>query len=240
MFSQKDEDEKEELKATSHPKEIKKENKILFKKLTNKNQDYFVQLNRRLEELSYDEDKKIVVLNQMISETIDFQEDAITARKMYGTVTDRADKVREIDPEVSEEAKKSSSNNLLYLDGALLLGGMFSIINGFTAWRSIGANADRNLSLIQLIMNFLLGGVIALALVKYRPEPGKTKGMLKYIGVTVGSMMLFLFAMALAEIIIPSAINPEVPSLLAMAIGIIALGLKWYLKKKLDIKGTLI
>lgn len=253
MFNKKDEEKEERetqrsnkiksdnenLTENRDPEEIKKENKSLFEKLTNKNQDYFVQLSRRLDELSYDKENKIIVLNQMIRETIDFQEDAITARKMYGTVTESANQVLGLDPELLGEEEEKSPTKLLYLDGALLLGGIFSVVNGFSAWQSIGVDGNRSLNLIQLIMNFILGGFVALALTKYRPEPGKTKGMMKYIGVTVGAMMLFVFLITLAETIAPSIINPEIPPLLVVGIGIVAIGLKWYLKKKLDIQGTL-
>lgn len=231
---------KETEEKKNHPEEIKKENEALFLELTNKNQDYFVQLDRRLENLSYEESKKDMILNRMLLETIEFQEDAITARKMYGRVTERADQILGIDPNsLTKENKDSSSNKLLYLDGALLLGGMFSVVNGFSAWRSIGINDARSLSLVQVILNFVLGGLVAMALTKYKPEPGQTKGMLKYVGVTVGAMLLFVFAMTFADTITPSIINPILPPLLVIATGVIAIALRMYLKKKLNIKGTL-
>lgn len=218
--------------------EIEKNNEKFFSKLTNKNQDYFVQLNRQLDELSYDKDKKIIVFNQMLQETVEFQEEAITARKMYGTVTERAEVILDLDPELSGE-EVVSPNWMLYMDGALLLGGIFSIVNGFSAWRSVGMSESRSLSLVQLIMNFVLGGLVAMALTKYKPEPGKTKGMLKYTGVTIGSMLLFVLLMSFAEILAPSVINPAMPPIFVMVTGAVAVALRWYLKKELDIKGTL-
>lgn len=238
MFNKKDKNE-EELVVTKDPKEIEKENETLFLKLTNKNQDYFVQLDRRLDELSYEGNKKIVVLNQMILETIGFQEDAITARKMYGTVTERSEKILDLDPQILGQKKESSANWMLYMDGALLLGGMFSIVNGFSAWRSLGTNGGTSLSLIQIIMNFVLGGIVAMALTKYKPEPGQTKGMLKYTGVTIAAMLLFVLLMTSAELLTPSVMNPKIPPIFVMVTGAIAIALRWYLKKELDIKGTL-
>ncbi|MDN6731708.1 MAG: DUF1129 domain-containing protein, partial [Atopostipes suicloacalis] len=219
MSNKKNQNKKEKKVKKKDSEAIKKENEALFLKLTNKNQDYFVQLDRHLVDLSYEEKKKDFVLNQMLLETIDFQEEAITARKMYGRVTERADKILGVDPEMMKETKDISSNKLLYLDGALLLGGMFSLVNGFSAWRSLGVTNGRSLSLVQVIMNFLLGGLVALALTKYKPEAGQTKGMLKYVGVTVGAMLLFVFSMTLADTIIPKIINPILPPLLVLALG---------------------
>lgn len=240
MFNQKDNEKKEELATNHEIKEIEEENKKLFLKLTNKNQDYFVQLNRHLDELDCEKEKKIVVLNEMILETIDFQEEAITARKMYGTVSERAEKILVLDSKLLGKERATSSNKMLYMDGALLLGGMLTVVNGFFAWRSLNMNETGNLNLVQLVMNFVLGGMVALVLTKYKPIPGKSKGIIKYIGATLGAMILFVFIMVLAEMITPSFINLKIPPLLFISIGLIAIALRQYLKKKFDIKGTLI
>lgn len=239
MFNKKDESQQESFVEGNHLETIEKENEELFLKLTNKNQDYFVQLDRRLEELSFDPKQKTIVLNQMFLETIDFQEDAITARRMYGTVTEQADKIVGLDPQLLEGEVEDSPAWMIYMDGALLLGGMFSIINGFGAWRSLTVGSATSLSLVQLIMNFALGGFVAMALNKYKPKPGKTEGMLKYTAVTIVSIFSFVLLMGLAQFLVPSIINPQLPPLMVMAIGVIGLLLKWYLKKELNIKGTL-
>lgn len=239
MFNKKDESQKEITNEEEHLEVTEKENERLFQKLTNKNQDYFVQLDRRLNELSYDPEQKIIVLNQMFRETIDFQEDAITARRRYGTVTERADKIVGSDPQRLEGDTEDSPSWMIYMDGALLLGGLFSLINGFGAWRSLTAGPGTSLSLVQLIMNFALGGFVAMALNKYKPKPGKTEGMLKYTAVTIGSIFSFVLLMGLSQYLVPAAINPNLPPVMVMIIGVVGLALKWYLKKELNIKGTL-
>ena len=85
MFSKNKKDEKEA--GLVEDRDLEQENKELYAQLTNKNRDYFFQLDSRLEELSYDSEAKIVIINHMLQETVEFQADAITARKMYGTVT---------------------------------------------------------------------------------------------------------------------------------------------------------
>lgn len=216
-------------------RDLKKENEELYAQLTNKNKDYFFQLNSRLDELSYNPESKTVVINHMLQETVEFQEEAITARKMYGTVTERADQILGIDPDNLESESETSPTEHLYLDGALLLGGMFSMINGFSAWRG----TTPPVGLLQLLMNFLLGGLVVLVLLKYRPEAGKNKGFFKYTLVTAGTIMAWIFAMTFVEVAAPSFLNPQLPDFLIMSIGAVGLLARWYFKKKLAIKGTL-
>lgn len=68
----------------------KKENDALFEQLTNKNKDYMVKLNRKLEDSNMPEDNKILVFNDMLKNIVAEQPNHITARKLYGTVTDQA------------------------------------------------------------------------------------------------------------------------------------------------------
>lgn len=227
-------DKKDETELMEN-RDLEQENKELYRQLTNKNKDYFFQLNSRLEELSYDPDKKLVVINHMLQETVEFQEDAITARKMYGTVTERADQILGIDPDNLEGDSKMSPTKHLYLDGALLLGGMFSIITGFSAWRS----NTPPVGLLQLILNFVLGGLVVLVLIKHRPDPNQSKGFFKYTFVTVITIMAWIFAMTFVDMLAPSLINPEIPGIFVMGVGALGILARWYFKKKFDIKGTI-
>lgn len=235
MFNRKDNKEETGVVEDSRTKlqKAEEENKELYPKLTKKNRDYMFQLDRRLDELNYDHAKKVIVINQMLNEIVQFQEDAITARRMYGTVTERADKILGLDVQTKEEEK--SPTWMLYVDGALLLGGLFGLVNGISAWRE----PEINVTLLQLVMNFLLGGLAVLTLTKYRPEPGKTKGMFKYILATVGVMLVWVFWMSVVQLIAPVALNPVVPPFLVMGIGIAGILARWYFKRKYDIQGTL-
>ncbi len=232
MFSKNKKNEKEDLVAT---RDLEKENNELYSKLTNKNQDYFFQLDSRLDELSYEPSKKEVVFNQMLQETTKFQKDSITAGRFYGTVTKRADKILGLDVDSFESESETSPPLHLYLDGALLLGGVFSVVNGISAWRS----PEVNVNLLQLIMNFLLGGLVVFSLIKYRPEPGQTKGMFKYILATVITMVAWIFVMTFIEMLPPSIINPILPNIIVVGVGLVGVLTRFYLKKKLNIKGTI-
>jgi uncharacterized membrane-anchored protein len=75
---------------------------------------------------------------------------------------------------------------------------------------------------------------------KYAPRPGVKGGFLKYVLATTLTMVVWIMLMAFGTALIPAALNPVIPGPYTLAIGLVAFLAKWYLKKKLDIKGTLI
>lgn len=217
--------------------EIKAENETLYQQLTNKNQDYMFQLNSRLEELDYDTTKKEYVFNEMLHEIIAAQGGSITARRTYGTVREQADNILGKNVDMDGENSNRSPEKLIYLDGALLMGGFFNLINGFAALRSTEAAAQ--VGIIQVILNFLLGGLAVMFLTRFIPEPGATKGFFKYAAATFVIIIGWVLLMALILTIL-NPINFIIPATVVMGIGAVSLVAKWYVKNKLNIKGTII
>lgn len=215
----------------------KKENDALFEQLTNKNKDYMVKLNRKLEDSNMPEDNKILVFNDMLKNIVAEQPNHITARKLYGTVTDQARFL--IDNNQGEQVKpvKRSETWKIYMDGALLLGGMFAVITGISY---VLGDQQAGLGLITMILNFLLGGLAVMIITKYAPQPGVKGGFIKYIVATTLTMLVWILLMAFGTALIPQAVNPLIPGSITLVIGILAFAAKWYLKKKLNIQGTLI
>lgn len=213
----------------------KKDNDKLYAQLTNKNQDYMFQLNSRLDELDYEPVKKEYVFNEMLQEIIKAQESSIPARKIYGTVTDQADNILGKNVDVPEEEQEKSPTWMLYMDGALLMGGLFGIVNGISAWQA----TESPVGLLQIIMNFLIGGLAVLVLTKYAPKQGQSKGLLKYIAATIGVMFFWVIVITFVLALIPPILNPVIPGPVIVGIAVVALLARWYLKKKLDIQGTI-
>lgn len=226
---------KEDREKTKSLDETKKENDKLYTQLTNKNQDYIFQLNSRLDELDYDPVKKEYVFNDMLHEILAAQKESIQARKIYGTVTEQADNILGKNVDLPEEEQEKSPTWMLYMDGALLMGGLFGLVNGISAWNS----ADNPVGLFQVIMNFLIGGLAVLVLTKYAPKQGQTKGLLKYIIATIGVMFFWVLTLTVVLAAIPSVLNPSLPGPVIVGISVVALLARWYLKRKLDIQGTL-
>lgn len=217
--------------------EIQAENQQLYKQLTNKNEDYVFQLSNRLDELDYESTQKEYVLNKMLHEIIIAQENSVPARRIYGTVTEQAYKITGgTSALVAGVPNEKSPTWMLYMDGALLLGGLFAVINGVMAIRG---GLDNQVGLLQVILNFVLGGFAMLVLVNYAPAPGETKGLFRYLVATLVVMFGWLLVMYGILFILPVALNPWVPGEFIIGLGVVALVAKWYFKKKLNIRGTL-
>lgn len=173
----------------------------------------------------------------MYQEIIAAQESSLTARRVYGTVSEQVDNILGNKVAVGEDNTERSPDKLIYLDGALLMGGLFNILYGFSAFRA--EEAGMQIGLVQVLLNFFLGGLAVMLLTRFVPKAGETKGLLKYalatLVIVVGWVML-----TTAIIIILEPIDVGLPGLLVMVIGGLSLLAKWYIKKKLDIRGTII
>lgn len=95
--------------------------------------------------------------------------------------------------------------------------------------------------ILSLLMNFAVGGLAMMLISKYMPNPNAPKGERgygKYILATIGAMLLWMLIMTLAATI-PASINPPLPALAYIAIGIAGLLGKTFLKRKYRITGGL-
>ncbi|WP_277631285.1 DUF1129 domain-containing protein [Atopococcus tabaci] len=214
------------------------ENKELFDRLTNKNRDYMVKLNRRLEDADMPAEQRTEIFNDMLKTLVEQQGLGITARQLYGTVPDQARSILESPTQTEEGTVERSESWKLYLDGALLLGGMFALISGLS-YLFGNENPENQMGLITLIFNFLVGGAVVLAITKNAPVPGRKGGMLRYILVSIVAMLAWILLMTFATVIIPPSINIPLPGWLTLLIGAAAFAAKFYFKRKLNIKGTL-
>lgn len=215
----------------------KRENDALFDQLTNKNREYMMTLNRKLDDAGFPEDNKTLVFNEMLKNIVSQQANHLTARKLYGTATDQARYLTESDHADMTGPVERSESWKIYLDGALLLGGMFAVITGISY---LVGNQEAGLGLITMILNFLLGGLAVMVITKYAPQPGVKGGFLKYIVATTITMITWIILMAFGTAMLPQALNPMIPGSITLVIGVVAFAAKWYLKKKLNIQGTLI
>lgn len=215
----------------------KRENDALFDQLTNKNREYMMTLNRKLDDAGFPEDNKTLVFNDMLKNIVSQQANHLTARKLYGTATDQARYLTESDHADMTGPIERSELWKIYLDGALLLGGMFAVITGISY---LVGNQEAGLGLITMILNFLLGGLAVMVITKYAPQPGVKGGFIKYIVATTITMLTWIILMAFGTAMLPQALNPMIPGSITLVIGGVAFAAKWYLKKKLNIQGTLI
>lgn len=218
--------------------EKKAQNEALIEQLTNKNTSYIVKLNRQLKNRGWDDDQVTEVLYSMLPTIVEQQANHITAKKLYGTVTEQADHLT-AGPNRKNNVVEKSEPWKLYIDGALLLGGLLAVINGF--FQLFGNGQTQNpMGAATLFINFLLAGGAMLVIGKYAPEPGKKGGFMKYILASTLTMLVWMLFFSVGAALIPRVINPVVPPMVSIGIGVLAIIGKYFFKRAFNVQGSLI
>ena len=215
----------------------KEENSALLQKLTKRNEQYMLSLNKALTEKNMPETKKEEIFNDMLHNLVERQKAGETARQLYGTVTECANQLV-AKPEQSQTG--TSENWKIALDGGLMLGGLFSLITGISSLFS-NVEGSSSLGLITTLLNFVIGGVVILLIAKNMPDRKQPKkgGMLRYILVSTLGMLTLMFVMTGSMMVIPTAINIPINTIGNVLIGILAFVAKYFAKRKLNIRGGL-
>ena len=239
QMAKKDKEKKDKQEEQSPTlEEMQAQNLTLIKQLTNKNEDYVVKLNRHLKELGWDDDQVTEAFYDMLPNIVKEQDNGVLARKLYGPVTEQADRLT-AGPNRQTQAIEKSPTWQLYVDGALLLGGLLALINGVLQLFT-NTEAQNPMGIVTLLVNFLLAGVAILVIGNYAPVPGQKGGFLKYILASVLTMVVWMLAFSFIAALIPPSINPPLSPAASIIIGIIALVAKYFFKRSFNVQGSLI
>jgi uncharacterized membrane-anchored protein len=225
--------------TTNNAGQVKIENQELRHKLTKRNEQYLLGLDKTLKAANIAEERREEIYNRMMKELVNAQKTGKTARQMYGTVAECAEKLLG-KPEA--DASERSADWLIAVDGGLLLGSIFALISGVSL---LGANKGGavGMGLISLILNFIIGGLAMLVISKFSPNPDAPKGKKgfgKYIFATTGSMLAWMLIMTVSMTFLPASINFELPAFAYIAVAVVGFVAKVFLKKKYHIVGGIL
>ena len=221
---------------TENQTEVKKVDvATLRSQLTKKNEQYILQLERSLKEAQVSKSKIASTLEEMLPVLVEKQKKGLTARQLFGTVTQQTQSVLE-GPKKDPTVK--SPDWQIAVDGGLMVGGFFALIAGITLF--LNPEQSEAMGVISLIMNFIAGG---LALSKVTPDinqPKGKRGYIRYLVVSSLVMLAWLVIVMGTQLLIPASINYVFPAIVYLFVGSGSLVLKWYLKKTLDIRGGIL
>lgn len=209
------------------------ENKALLGRLTKRNEQYIYDLEKVLQQSSIKDDTLVQLKYEMMLQMIEAQPKGVTAKQLFGTVTERAKFILE---GPKEDLSKPSEDWKLYLDGALLMGSVFMLLSGISNSQQLG--------IVTLILNYFIVGFAMLVMAKaaheYKTtvvtEKAKWKPTVKYMVKSAGSMIIWFLGLTLL-MLIPVSINPVLSQPIYLGVGVVTFGLKLYFKKKLKIRG---
>lgn len=213
-----------------------------FSRLTKKNQQYLVALDRHLSLANLSSELRRDIYQELCETLIEAQHTGQTARQLYGTPIECAETIMKQYFPTEEEAERSPDLHIA-IDGALLLGSIFTLITGFSVMRVAQGEdpAKANMmGLVTLIINYFVAGGAMLAVSKVLPKPQAPKGekgYVRYFAVSTAAMLVWILAVTLSNTFLPMAINPILPYELYFIIGGLTFALKFYLKRKWNIRG---
>lgn len=217
------------------------ENRELETQLTKRNQQYIFDLKKSLEAANLSEEEKAVALHEMLPTLVKEQKGGKTARQLYGTVSERVEAIIE-GPSVAA-GENTTKPILMWLDNTLLLLGMFAVLVGFMALISKGKAVQYGL--LTVITAAAFGGWVFYLMYKYiyqYERPGADKSQRPKIWKTMLILTPVFFVWILTfslTSLLPGYLNPILDPVIVIVIGAAALGLRYYLKKKFNIIGSL-
>lgn len=228
-----------EIMESEQLREIVKENNRLEEKLTKKNQKYIFDLKKSLKTSNLSEEDKIKTLHDILPVLVSKQKEGKTARQLFGTVSERTEVI--INTLVG--VKKSSSPLLMWLDNTLLLLGLSSIMVTITGFFSSGITPTYGIT--TLVLESTVGGWIFYLIYKYIYQyeyPGadhnKKPGMRQTLLIFGGATLIWILSFSVITLL-PSVFNPLLDNVIIIIVGTIALAVRYCLKKKYEIVGSI-
>lgn len=218
---------------------VQQEEKVSVKQLktalTKKNEQYIYQLERGLKEAGFDEAQIEKELSVILPEIVEKQKAGVTARQLFGTVTECVQSV--VSGPVKDPNEKSPDWQIA-VDSGLLVGGLLALVTGVSLMLNPETQA---MGLVTLLINFVVGAYIMLAILKNTPKydnPKGQRGYIRYLVVSTVALGAWLIVILGSQQFIPSFINITTGYEWYLLIGAAALFGKFYLKKKLNIVGS--
>ncbi|MCU0083132.1 DUF1129 domain-containing protein [Streptococcus danieliae] len=212
-----------------------------FEHLTKKNQQYIRTVQKLLEQAGKSPEEIESLLASILPDIEEKQDRGFTARALYGTPTQWVrSQLSESPSENSKPAVINDNPWLMWLESTLFLlafvGLGIGLINQFVP----GSTSYGLLTLISMTTG---GGAVFYALYHfiyryYEPQyegqrPNVRRGFL-----FVGLVLLAWIALITISESLLAGINPPLPSMVLILIGIVAFTLRWWLMRTYNIKNA--
>ncbi|MBK0347165.1 DUF1129 family protein [Aerococcaceae bacterium zg-ZJ1578] len=212
----------------------------VFNRLTKKNQQYLMAVDKHLESEKLAQSAYQAVFAEIADTLIQGQKTGQTAKQLYGTPTECAAIIKEQHfPTEPKEDLEPSEPWKIALDGALLLGSIYTIMTGFSLL-NVSNKVQNTIGLITLIVNYIVAGFAMLMIARNLPKPDAPKGQrgyLRYFGMSSLAMIAWVAAVSLVTAFVPKVINPVLPPMVLLVIGLVTIVARFYLKRRLNIRG---
>ncbi|WP_148880714.1 DUF1129 domain-containing protein [Streptococcus sp. Marseille-P7376] len=214
---------------------------VSLDKLSKKNKEFIhIATHQLLKDGKSDQEIK-TILEEIIPEILENQTKGITARGLYGAPTTWASSLTEKERYDAEHPKENDDPKWMMLDSVLFIFGFFTVLTSIV---NLASSQPSVYGMTTLVFGSLVGGLAFYALYNFiyrfygpNTERSQRPHLLKSILIMVGAIALWTLSIV-GSSLLPDFLNPHFSNIVVAIIGGITLALRFYLKKRFNIKSA--
>ena len=200
-----------------------------------------VYLIHKLLENGKTEEEAESLIQEILPAIHENQGKGIPARTLFGAPTVWANSFSEKERYEKEHPKLNDAPSLMILDSFLFIFGVFAAISAFM---NLVAPRRTGYGLITLILGSLTGALLLYLMYYFfyqymdgTKDRSERPSLWKSMPILVGVMFLWVIVLSFTSLL-PQVLNPTIPDVFAIVLGALALVLRFYLKKRFNIKSS--
>lgn len=209
-----------------------------LEKLTHKNQEFIHIATKQLIADGKTDTEIKEYIEEIYPILLENQAKGLTARSLFGSPTAWA-KSKTVSPEEAAAAAKKENDDpkLMIMDQILLVLGFFAFITGLIG---LFSNTARPYGIVTILLFSVMGGLGFYAMYHffYRHERTQRPNLLKSVLLITAITLVWIAILSLSYLL-PASLNPVVPNLPLFILGAAVIALRFYLKKRLNIKNAM-
>lgn len=205
--------------------------------LTKKNQEFIhIATNQLIEDGKSDEEIQ-AILEEVLPTIIENQKKGLTARTLLGAPTVwAASFTKKASDAKANQEKKNDNPWLMWLDTSLLFIGIVALLNALMGFFNSAATSSGLFSLLALGFG---GGAAMYAtyhfIYRFAGKPKSERPGWKKTFLVLGLAMLGWVLLYTATAFLPAVLNPQLPPIVMLIIGVVSLVGRYFLQKKYNI-----
>ena len=207
-----------------------------FENLTKKNQDYIHIATKQLMKDGKSDAEVKELIEEMIPVLLENQAKGIPARALFGSPTAWAE-AQSKPEETASQPEQNDHPLAMWLDSALFILGAIGLIMGAVTYFS---PTSQPYGLLTMLDVAVVGGAVLYGMYHFiyrKIEEGQRPKLWRSVLIT--GILVIAWSLSFAVIaLIPASLNPVIPPLGMVLIGAVALAIRYYLKKRFNIKSA--
>ncbi|GGE38007.1 DUF1129 domain-containing protein [Streptococcus himalayensis] len=211
---------------------------INLNELTKKNQEFIHTATKQLIHEGKNNQEIEALLETILPTILENQKKGIPARGLFGSPTAWA--LEQVKPAGAEKAPENESPFLMWVDTSLLILAFFAVVQGLV---SLLSSQPEIYGLTTILSSSAVGGLVFYAMYHYvyrfmGQDRSKRPPLWKSFLILTACTLLWILAFSITSLL-PAVINPVLPNLGLVLVGVLAFGSRYLLKKKYNIKSTI-